>query len=85
MDEMLIGFIDFHVKNKKDTIYHDVPKENFYFGIGKGATTINKIPLSLLEIDSVFSGGEFRITVNALPINSLYFQKYYQPGFEVTK
>jgi len=64
-------------------IFRDEPKENYFFGVKNKSSVLQKIPISLLDIDSVFRNMKYRIIVKALPINTLIYQTYHMPAFEI--
>jgi hypothetical protein len=64
-------------------IFRDEPKENYFFGVKSKSSVLQKIPVSLLDIDSVFINMKYRIIVKALPINTLIYQTYHMPAFEI--
>lgn len=64
-------------------IFRAEPKENYFFGVRSKSSALQKIPLSLLDIDSVFINMKYRIVIKALPINTFYYQTYHLPAFEI--
>jgi hypothetical protein len=49
------------------------------------SAVLQKIPISLLDIDSAFINMKYRIIVKALPIDTLIYQTYHMPAFEIKK
>jgi hypothetical protein len=66
-------------------IFRDEPKENYFFGVKSKSAVLQKIPISLLDIDSAFINMKYRIIVKALPIDTLIYQTYHMPAFEIKK
>ena len=61
------------------------PKQNKFFGTNRLSQSIIMVPLSNIGIDSIFMGKKFRIGVNVLPMNTLYYKIHYLPDFWISE